>query len=200
MDTQNKIIEFQSDRIEELEEALRESVRITAHKEYEMEGKDLCLQRAEQQVEKLMSDMRAMNKVANATCTNCPQLKVYLDQIEGRLKKLLVERNQHLNEMFDMKLEGLSAAISEKDAHLAQLEMCGIRNADNAREADRLRAQKTILVDRLKLENENRVKLLYDTKEILMEIQRTTPTNNTSHNNSHNKSNHRTREQHKISL
>jgi hypothetical protein len=50
MDTQNKIIEFQSDRIEELEEALRESVRITANKEYEMEGKDLCLQRAEQQV------------------------------------------------------------------------------------------------------------------------------------------------------
>jgi hypothetical protein len=128
-------------------------------------------------VEKLMSDMRAMNKVVNATCTNCPQLKVYLDKIEGRLKKLLVERNQHLNEMFDMKydlilkylrenlinfvgdhrLEGLSAAISEKDAHLAQLEMCGIRNADNAREADRLRAQKTILVDRLKLE------VMYDT-------------------------------------
>ncbi|CAG2118617.1 unnamed protein product, partial [Medioppia subpectinata] len=139
----NKLIEFQNDRIEELEEALRESVRITANKEYEME---------ETEVEKLMDDMRAMNNVTNATCTNCPQLKVYLDRIENRFKKLLIDRNQSLNELFDMKLEGLSSAISEKDAHLAQLEMCGLRNAENAKEVDRVRHQKKILVEKLKSE------------------------------------------------
>ena len=36
-------------------------------------------------------------------CMNCPQLKVHLDKIESKFKKLLIERNQHLNEIFDMK-------------------------------------------------------------------------------------------------
>jgi hypothetical protein len=51
-----------------------------------------------------MNDIKAMNNVTNATCTNCPPLKVRLDKIESKFKKLLIERNQQLKEMFDMKL------------------------------------------------------------------------------------------------
>ena len=54
-------------------------------------------------INKLINDMRAMNNVTNAMCTNCPQLKVHLDKIETKFKKLLIERNQHLNQIFDMK-------------------------------------------------------------------------------------------------
>lgn len=45
-----KLIESQNERIEELEEALRESVRITADKEYELNDKEMSLRRAEEQV------------------------------------------------------------------------------------------------------------------------------------------------------
>jgi hypothetical protein len=51
-----------------------------------------------------MNDIKAMNNVTNAMCTNCPSLKVRLDKIENKFKKLLIERNQQLKEMFDMKL------------------------------------------------------------------------------------------------
>lgn len=48
--------------------------------------------------------------------------------------------------------EALEAAISEKDAHLALLEMTGIRNARQAEEVDRLKMDKRRLVERLKQE------------------------------------------------
>jgi hypothetical protein len=47
---QNKTILYQNERIEELEEALRESVRITAEREYEVADKDSKMKRAEEQV------------------------------------------------------------------------------------------------------------------------------------------------------
>lgn len=48
--------------------------------------------------------------------------------------------------------EALEAAISEKDAHLALLEVSGLRTARQAQEADQLRADRTRLMERLKLE------------------------------------------------
>lgn len=48
--------------------------------------------------------------------------------------------------------EALESAISEKDAHLALLEMSGIRSAKQADEVDRLRKDRRRLVDRLKKE------------------------------------------------
>lgn len=48
--------------------------------------------------------------------------------------------------------EALEAAISEKDAHLALLEMSGIRTAKQAAQAERLRTDRTRLTQRLKLE------------------------------------------------
>jgi hypothetical protein len=47
---QNKTILYQNERIEELEEALRESVRITAEREYEVADKDSKMKRAEEKV------------------------------------------------------------------------------------------------------------------------------------------------------
>lgn len=47
--------------------------------------------------------------------------------------------------------EALEAAVSEKDAHLALLEVSGIRTAKQAAEADKLRADRRRLMERLKL-------------------------------------------------
>lgn len=50
------------------------------------------------------------------------------------------------------RLEALSAAISEKDAHVALLEMSGIRNGQTNDEIDRLKSQKRFLVEKIKTE------------------------------------------------
>lgn len=56
-----------------------------------------------------------------------------------------------MSSMFDRQ-EALEAAISEKDAHLALLEVSGLRTARQAEEAEQLRADRTRLTERLKLE------------------------------------------------
>jgi hypothetical protein len=48
--------------------------------------------------------------------------------------------------------EALEAAISEKDAHLALLEVSGIRTAWQAEQADQLRADRRRLMEKLKEE------------------------------------------------
>lgn len=48
--------------------------------------------------------------------------------------------------------EALEAAISEKDAHLALLEVSGLRTARQASEAEQLRADRARLMERLKQE------------------------------------------------
>jgi hypothetical protein len=48
--------------------------------------------------------------------------------------------------------EALEAAISEKDAHLALLEVSGIRTARQAEEADQLHADRRRLMEKLKEE------------------------------------------------
>lgn len=48
--------------------------------------------------------------------------------------------------------EALEAAISEKDAHLALLEVSGIRTAWQAEQADKLHADRRRLMEKLKEE------------------------------------------------
>lgn len=54
--------------------------------------------------------------------------------------------------MLYFRREALEAAISEKDAHLALIEMSGIRSSRQAREAEQLRTDKRRLVEKLKQE------------------------------------------------
>lgn len=51
-----------------------------------------------------------------------------------------------------IRQEALEAAISEKDAHLALLEVSGLRTARHADEAESLRADRKRLMERLKQE------------------------------------------------
>lgn len=50
------------------------------------------------------------------------------------------------------RMDALESAISEKDAHLAYLEMNGIRNAKQADLAEKLQVDKRRLMERLKKE------------------------------------------------
>lgn len=114
------------ERIEELEEALRESVRITADREVALDAE---MQRSNQldekvrsssdiatcssrttfyyffstQVGKLEQRLQSIQNAQNLKCRQCRPNRRKLQALETRLGKLLAERRTHLHELFDMK-------------------------------------------------------------------------------------------------
>lgn len=88
-------------------------------------------------------------------------------KIEKQVCTLVRERRSQLEELFELKQEALSSAVSEKDAHLAWLEvtMTGEGNVHTMGTIDRLRKERRELLQRMKDENENRIKLLSNLEE-----------------------------------
>ncbi|KAB7503069.1 ELKS/Rab6-interacting/CAST family member 1, partial [Armadillidium nasatum] len=160
------VVKQKNERIEELEEALRQSVRIAA--DLEMEKKDEEERRREitgklEELEERMENAKISQSVKCPTC--CP-LRNQLEEVEKRLQSLLLERKQHLEELFDLKHEALTSALSEKDAHIALLEMSGAKTARTAQEISNLAAERTRLNERIKKQSEERVKLLQNFSKI----------------------------------
>uniref|UniRef100_A0A183GLZ4 HOOK domain-containing protein n=1 Tax=Heligmosomoides polygyrus TaxID=6339 RepID=A0A183GLZ4_HELPZ len=130
-------------RIEELEEALRESVSITAEREVHLSQQKHILHQVNQQ----LSDARRENaelrkRVAEGSSGEREQL----------MRALEAERRQHIEQLLQLKQEALLAAIAEKDAHLALLE----KSRAPREEIDTVRRHKDALMRKLKQENERR--------------------------------------------
>lgn len=136
------------ERIEELQEALRESVRITANEET----------RRKQIMETVAKLEQRLLSLQTAYAIRCPTCRPLLQRVQ-ELERQAAEWRRHLAELSHMKQEALEATISEKDAHLALLEVSGLRTAKQADEAERLKADRSRLMERLKIVNEESVKL-----------------------------------------
>ncbi|XP_046688547.1 ELKS/Rab6-interacting/CAST family member 1-like [Homalodisca vitripennis] len=156
------VVRLKEERIEELEEALRESVRITADREKGLQQEEVRRKQIMEKVGKLEQRLLSLQTAHALRCSTCRPLLTRMQQLERRLTQLLDERGEHLQELTHMKQEALEAAISEKDAHLALLEVSGLRTARHAEEAEQLRADRKRLMDRLKLETEHSMRLLQE--------------------------------------
>jgi len=156
------VIQLKEERIEELEEALRESVRITADRERGLQQEEMRRKQIMEKVGKLEQRLLSLQTAHALRCGTCRPLLSRLQDLERRLTQLLDERADHLQELTQMKQEALEAAISEKDAHLALLEVSGLRTARQAADAEQLRADRSRLMDRLKLETEHSIRLLQE--------------------------------------
>lgn len=154
------VVKQKNERIEELEEALRQSVRMAT--DMEMEKKDEEERRKEitRKLEQLEVRLESAKSSQSLKCPTCLPLREKLEKIDERLQSLLSERKQHLEEMFDMKHEALTAALSEKDAHIALLEMSGANSRRTAQEITSLAAERSRLNERVKAQSEERVRLL----------------------------------------
>lgn len=141
---------------------MRESVRITAEREVALDDQQTCCKVAEERVMKLEHRLKSLQNACNLRCTNCPETKERLAAQESQLTKLLAERRTALEELFEMKQEALAAAISEKDAHIALLEVSGIKNFKTAEELETLKASRKDIVDKMRVENEKRVEVLQE--------------------------------------
>lgn len=153
----------QRERIEELEEALRESVHITAQCELSVAHKEEDHRNTLERLNELQSvvdNFEAAKK--KELCPNCSSFQARVKYLEEKSISLRSEQRKNVENLFDLKQEAISAAISEKDAHVALLEMSGIKNAQTSEEVDRLRAEKRKLMEKMKGETENRLKMLLE--------------------------------------
>lgn len=153
------VVKHKNERIEELEEALRQSVRIATDMEMEKREQEDRKKEITGKLNKLEVRLASAQNAQNLRCTSCRPLRHRLSQIETRFNSLVSERRQHLQELFDMKHEALTAALSEKDAHLALLEVGGVRSSRAAQEVETLKKERTNLLDSINHQSEERVRL-----------------------------------------
>ncbi|XP_055252315.1 ELKS/Rab6-interacting/CAST family member 1 isoform X5 [Moschus berezovskii] len=152
------------DRIEELEEALRESVQITAEREMVLAQEESARTSAEKQVEELLMAMEKVKQELESMKAKLSSTQQSLAEKETHLTNLRAERRKHLEEVLEMKQEALLAAISEKDANIALLELSSSKKKTQD-EVAALKREKDRLVQQLKQQTQNRMKLMADNYE-----------------------------------
>ncbi|XP_068162729.1 ELKS/Rab6-interacting/CAST family member 1-like isoform X2 [Antennarius striatus] len=153
------------ERIEELEEALRESVQITAEREVVLAEEEQARTQSEKQVEDLLVAMEKVKQELEVMKAKLSSTQLSLAEKEGHLTALRAERRKHLEEVLEMKQEALLAAISEKDANIALLELSSSKKKKTQEEVAALKREKDGLVHQLKQQTQNRMKLMADNYE-----------------------------------
>ncbi|XP_078596338.1 ELKS/Rab6-interacting/CAST family member 1-like isoform X10 [Branchiostoma floridae x Branchiostoma japonicum] len=156
------IVRQKEDRIEELEEALRQSVNITAEREMLLAQTQAGKQTVEKQVEELTQEIERMKKHLQATNAKLASTSLSLQEKEDRLAQLRADRKKQLLEVMEMKQEALLAAISEKDANIALLELSSSKKKKTIDDVAALKREKDQFVQQLKQQNQNRIKLMHD--------------------------------------
>ncbi|XP_053574821.1 ELKS/Rab6-interacting/CAST family member 1 isoform X4 [Bombina bombina] len=159
------VMRQKEERIEELEEALRESVQITAEREMVLAQEESARINYEKQVEELMMAMEKVKQELESMKAKLSSTQHSLAEKEVHLTSLRAERRKHLEEVLDMKQEALLAAISEKDANIALLELSSSKKKKTQDEVASLKREKDRLVQQLKQQTQNRMKLMADNYE-----------------------------------
>ncbi|XP_046889929.1 ELKS/Rab6-interacting/CAST family member 1-like isoform X2 [Hypomesus transpacificus] len=154
-----------TERIEELEEALRESVQITAEREMVLAQEEATRNHQEKQMEELLAAMEKVKQELESMRAKLSSTQQSLCEKEAHLTTLRAERRKHLEEVLEMKQEALLAAISEKDANIALLELSSSKKKKTQDEVALLKREKDRLVQQLKQQTQNRMKLMADNYE-----------------------------------
>ncbi|XP_017261537.1 ELKS/Rab6-interacting/CAST family member 1 isoform X2 [Kryptolebias marmoratus] len=154
-----------AERIEELEEALRESVQITAEREMVLAQEEAARSLQEKQMEELLGAMEKVKQELESMRAKLASTQQSLCEKEAHLTTLRAERRKHLEEVLEMKQEALLAAISEKDANIALLELSSSKKKKTQEEVAQLKREKDRLVQQLKQQTQNRMKLMADNYE-----------------------------------
>uniref|UniRef100_A0A7M4FIR2 ELKS/RAB6-interacting/CAST family member 1 n=1 Tax=Crocodylus porosus TaxID=8502 RepID=A0A7M4FIR2_CROPO len=116
------------------------------------------------QVEELMMAMEKVKQELESMKAKLSSTQQSLAEKETHLTNLRAERRKHLEEVLEMKQEALLAAISEKDANIALLELSSSKKKTQD-EVAALKREKDRLVQQLKQQTQNRMKLMADNYE-----------------------------------
>uniref|UniRef100_A0A8C6LCW6 ELKS/RAB6-interacting/CAST family member 1 n=1 Tax=Nothobranchius furzeri TaxID=105023 RepID=A0A8C6LCW6_NOTFU len=116
-------------------------------------------------VEDLLVAMEKVKQELEVMKAKLSSTQLSLAEKEGHLTALRAERRKHLEEVLEMKQEALLAAISEKDANIALLELSSSKKKKTQEEVSALKREKDSLVHQLKQQTQNRMKLMADNYE-----------------------------------
>ncbi|XP_030901936.2 ERC protein 2 [Melopsittacus undulatus] len=114
------------------------------------------------QVEELMNALDKTRQELDSTKARLASTQQSLAEKEAHLANLRIERRKQLEEILEMKQEALLAAISEKDANIALLELSASKKKKTQEEVMALKREKDRLVHQLKQQTQNRMKLMAD--------------------------------------
>ncbi|XP_074770523.1 ERC protein 2 isoform X5 [Athene noctua] len=114
------------------------------------------------QVEELMNALEKTRQELDSTKARLASTQQSLAEKEAHLANLRIERRKQLEEILEMKQEALLAAISEKDANIALLELSASKKKKTQEEVMALKREKDRLVHQLKQQTQNRMKLMAD--------------------------------------
>ncbi|CAF2382613.1 unnamed protein product [Rotaria sp. Silwood2] len=166
-------------RIEELEQAVRESLQITTEREYAMTQQKRKVESLQKQIKTLQHEIEHLRTENNEQSQIISQLQFELNERKRQYEQRLEEQIKHLDNAFISQQEKILAELSEKDSQIADLEMdrtsSGISNRSNT--IERLNTEKQQLHNQLKELTEIRMKIIqnhmaskqeYDEKEKLV--------------------------------
>ncbi|MGH0168854.1 UNVERIFIED_CONTAM: hypothetical protein FKN15_055570 [Acipenser sinensis] len=94
-----------SDRVEELEKALCESVHITAERELLLAQEEAARSAAEKQLEELMMTLEKTRQELDSTKMRLSSTQQSLSEKDGHLTNLRLERRKQLEEILEMKMD-----------------------------------------------------------------------------------------------
>ncbi|KFD49435.1 hypothetical protein M513_09702, partial [Trichuris suis] len=162
------VVMHKDKRIEELEEALKESVSITAEREIAVaQHKQLCHQ-LEQRSAGQKAQLKALQEQVDQLSSQLKQLMQERQEKEHTIQTLRMERKRHLEDAMKLKEESLLAAIGEKDAHIALLESS--QSQKSVEEVEHLQRQKDKLLRRLKEVNAQRINIFNEQSDQLDQL------------------------------
>lgn len=170
-------------KIEELDAALRQSIAITDETERKFKHEKKLRKEADQRVDDLEKKIAVMHAASAMKCITCKPLLYKIFTTEEKLQSNQ-EKTSQLQELHQTKREALKLALSEKDAYLALLEHSGIKTPSQVDQAEKLKADKKILLDRLREEDEKSINPNFKLETIPQLIEKISDNNDNNNNNS----------------
>ncbi|XP_040909895.1 ERC protein 2-like isoform X2 [Toxotes jaculatrix] len=117
------------------------------------------------QLEELMGALEKTRQELDATKLRLSSTQQSLHERDGHLNSLRQERRKQLEEILEMKQQALLAAISEKDANIALMELSSSKRKKAQEEVMALKREKDRLMHQLKQQTQSRMKLIADNYE-----------------------------------
>uniref|UniRef100_A0AAR2INQ5 ELKS/RAB6-interacting/CAST family member 2 n=1 Tax=Pygocentrus nattereri TaxID=42514 RepID=A0AAR2INQ5_PYGNA len=117
------------------------------------------------QLEELMAALEKTRQELDVTKQRLSTTQISLSERENHLTSMRQERRKQLEEILEMKQQALLAAISEKDANIALLELSASKKKTSQEEVMALKREKDRLMYQLKQQTQSRMKLIAENYE-----------------------------------
>ncbi|XP_011879784.1 PREDICTED: golgin subfamily A member 6-like protein 22 [Vollenhovia emeryi] len=176
-------------KLKELDAALRQSTAITDEIETKFKYEQKLRKEVDQRVAEVEEKIAVMQAASATKCITCKPLLYKIFKTEEKLVHSNQEKTIQLQELHQIKREALKAALSEKDAYLALLEHSGITTPTQVDQAAKLNADKRLLLNKLREEDEKSIKLDFKRETTPQLFKKTLKTSDDNEDGSDNNNN-----------